>query len=281
MGHGLNGARVALLEGRMSSELAGLVERHGGQPHCVPAVREVPVECGPQVTGFLDVLAVSREPIVVFMTGAGVRGLFAETEKLGRKAALTAALGRATIACRGPKPVAALKAFGLKPAVVSAEPHTSEALLQALDSVQVRDRVAAVVHHGERTFELGTALRSRGAKLKEICLYAWLFPEDKAPLKALVDEIIHGRVDAVAFTSQVQTRHLFDIAWELRQDRELAHALNRTVVTAAVGPTCAAALEKLGVTPKVMPEHPKMGHLVLALAGHMQARSTPAGLVRA
>jgi len=33
---------VALLEARMKSELARLVEKHGGSPLCVPAVREAP-----------------------------------------------------------------------------------------------------------------------------------------------------------------------------------------------------------------------------------------------
>ena len=36
----LEGARVALLEARMSSELANLVRRYGGEPFGAPAVRE-------------------------------------------------------------------------------------------------------------------------------------------------------------------------------------------------------------------------------------------------
>ena len=40
------------------------------------------------------------------------------------------------------------------------------------------------------------------------------------------------------------------------------------VVVAAVGPTCARALEELGAPPHVMPEPSKMGPLVLALASH-------------
>ena len=39
----LRGARVALLEARMRGELAELVERSGGRPYCVPAVREAPL----------------------------------------------------------------------------------------------------------------------------------------------------------------------------------------------------------------------------------------------
>ena len=34
--------RIALLESRMSRELSRLVEKHGGDPLCVPALREVP-----------------------------------------------------------------------------------------------------------------------------------------------------------------------------------------------------------------------------------------------
>ena len=40
----LEGVRVALLEGRMPRELADLVRRHGGEPYCMPAVRETPAE---------------------------------------------------------------------------------------------------------------------------------------------------------------------------------------------------------------------------------------------
>jgi len=41
----MGSARIALLEARMSGELASLVRNHGGEPICVPAVREAPLEC--------------------------------------------------------------------------------------------------------------------------------------------------------------------------------------------------------------------------------------------
>ncbi len=36
----LGGARIALLEARLSDVLAALIRRSGGEPHCFPAVRE-------------------------------------------------------------------------------------------------------------------------------------------------------------------------------------------------------------------------------------------------
>ena len=38
------------------------------------------------------------------------------------------------------------------------------------------------------------------------------------------------------------------------------------IVVAAVGPTCARALSQLGAPPHVVPEQPKMGAMVVALA---------------
>jgi len=113
-------------------------------------------------------------------------------------------------------------------------------------------------------------LLKHGAWLEEICLYEWQLPEDIEPLKILIGEIIGGRVDAVAFTSQIQVRHLFQIATELGKSEELREALNSKTVVAAVGPTCAAAVESFGVLPQIIPQPPKMGQMVLALANYLE-----------
>src|SRR5439155_10928969 len=102
----LRGARVALLEARMSGEMCALIERAGGVPYSAPAVRELPrLE---QVPAILDALLAARFSIAVFLTGVGVTTLLREAERLGRLEETRAALRGLTIACRGPKPVAAL-----------------------------------------------------------------------------------------------------------------------------------------------------------------------------
>jgi uroporphyrinogen-III synthase len=59
------------------------------------------------------------------------------------------------------------------------------------------------------------------------------------------------------------------MATELHLSHQLAESLNTQAVVASIGPTCTSALQSYGVTPHVIPEHPKMGHLVKALAQHM------------
>jgi len=52
--NGFKDARIALLEARMSSEMADLVRRQGGNPYTVPAVREVPIDSKQEVASFID-----------------------------------------------------------------------------------------------------------------------------------------------------------------------------------------------------------------------------------
>jgi hypothetical protein len=47
-------------------------------------------------------------------------------------------------------------------------------------------------------------------------------------------------------------------------------------VVAAVGPTCHAILHVHGVDVDVMPDHPKMGPLIVSLMRHLERSSTGA-----
>ena len=269
----LGGARVALLEARRGSELAGLVTRHGGVPISVPAVREAALPAAAAVSAFLDAFAAGTVQVAVFLTGAGAGALFEEADRLGRLAELRAGLGRVTVAVRGPKPAAALQKQAIPIALRAQPPHTTAELLCALAQTDLRGAGVALVHYGERSDTLSAALCQRGARLHELCLYEWLPPADPAPLRALVADLIAGRVDAVAFTSQVQARHLFQAAATVGQTDALREALNARVIVASLAPTCANALRALGVTPRVIPAHAKMGHLIAALAADIARRA--------
>jgi len=265
----LSGAKVVLLEARMSSELASLVRRHGGEPYCVPALREVARDCEAEVAQFIDTLTGGLSHIVVFQTGVGVIALLGEAEKLGRKDELLAALRQVTTVCRGPKPTAVLARNEIPVWVKAQEPFTTTELLAALEKLEVMGETIAVLHYGERNTALAEALAARGAKLQELCLYEWLLPEDTAALRRLIDEILDGDFTAIAFTSQIQARHLFQLAAETGKEAELRNALNEGIVVTSIGPTCTSALQALGVAPHVEPEHPKMGPMVLALMHYL------------
>lgn len=266
----LKGARVAILEARMSAELAAMVERMGGRPYSVPAVREMPLEQPEDVGAFVDALCDGRFAIVVFMTGVGAMALLREAERLGRLDRALVALRDSTTVCRGPKPVAVLRRHDVPVRVTAAEPHTTTELLQALEPLDVAGKAVGFVHYGERNETASDGLRSRGATVDEICLYEWRLPDDVAPLERVIDEIIDGHVDAIVITSQIQSRHLFQVAGRLGKSRALTDALNSKVVVAAVGPVCASALRAAGVIPHVQPAHPKMGPMMIALADYYE-----------
>jgi len=263
---------VALLEARMKSELARLVEKHGGAPLCVPAVREAPRIQPEAVRELLDELSAGRHEIVIFMTGVAVSLLFELAQELGRHAELVTSLRNVTTVCRGPKPTAALRGFGVPPTLSAREPFTAAELIDALSDLEISERGVLLFNYGERSETLSETLLARRAELSEFWLYQWQFPTDIAPLEQLVRRIVERSVDAVAITCQIQFRHLYQVAERLDLGRELVDALRKDVVVAAVGPTCRAIIEVHGVAPHVMPEHPKMGPLVMSLMRYLDAK---------
>jgi uroporphyrinogen-III synthase len=273
----LNKARVALLEARMSSELAALVTRQGGEPLCAPAVREATLDAGAAVAALLNRLSAGEIAVIFFLTGVGVKALLQEAEGLNRAQELLESLRKTITVARGPKPSSVLKQLQVPISLSIQQPYTTVEILAALDGLELQDKGVALLHYGERNAPLAEALVSRGAWLEEICLYEWQLPEDLEPLKGLIDEIIGGRVDAVAFTSQIQARHLFQMAVELGKSEELREALRTKTIVAAVGPTCAAAIESFGVPPQIVPTPPKMGQMILALAEYLEQKNNRHG----
>ena len=266
----LAGARVGLLEARRSSELAELVRRMGGEPVSAPALREESLPARPAVEAFLRRLTTGDVTMVVFLTGAGVQALFDEADRLDRVGKLTRLLPAATLVSRGPKPAAALARYGLRPAVSTEPPHTSTHLLAALSGRDLTGARLTLVHYGERNEALAAALSGRGARVDDLLLYEWRLPEDVRPLERIIEDILAGALDVVAFTSQVQARHLFEVAGLDRRDA-LRSALNERILVGAIGPTCADALVALGVVPGVVPDNPKLRPLLSSLASSLPA----------
>jgi len=273
---GLNGARVGLLESRLSGELANLIKNVGGDPRLAPSVKEAPLSRLGEVAAFIDQLTAGSYKLVLFMTGVGVKALFREAEELGRLDELLRALRVTTTVCRGPKPIAVLKRYDVPISIAAPEPNTTAEVIQALadSGLELANQRAALVHYGERADEMADFLIKRGVVLDELCLYEWQLPDDTTPMKDLIGEIIRGEIDSVAFTSKVQVRHLFRVASEIGKSDELREALNSRTVVTAIGPTCAATLTDAGVTPRIVPEHPKMGYMVKAMADYFTARDS-------
>lgn len=266
---------MALLESRMSGELARLVEKHGGVPLCVPAVRERREIDDTIADRLVEGLSSGAHEIVVFMTGVAVSLLFEIAERRGRRPDLVSGLRGVTTVCRGPKPTAALRGFGVVPTLTARDSFTSAEVIDALSSIDLKDKHVLLFHYGERSDTLAETLIARQAVLDEQWLYRWELPEDTAALDRLVVAISRGEVDALAVTCQIQFRHLLAVADRAGQARNMLDALDKNVVVAAVGPTCHAILRVHGVRVDVVPEQPKMGPLIVALMRYLERKSGP------
>jgi uroporphyrinogen-III synthase len=266
--------RVVVLEQRMSRELARLVEKHGGEPVCVPALDGRPELDADRAARIVTALASGSYDVVIFMTGVAVSLLFEVTERIGRRSDLVTGLRGVTTVCRGPKPTAALRGFGVTPTLTAREAFTSAEVIDALAGIELAGRRVLLFHYGERSDSLADTIVARRALLDEQWLYRWRIPDDTRALEQLVGQIIAGRYDALALTCQIQFRHLHTIAERLGLDRDLGRALNTRMVVAAIGPTCHAILQGYGVDVHVMPEHPKMGPFIAALMRHLERRGS-------
>ncbi len=196
--------------------------------------------------------------------------LFEIGEQLGRRPDLVAGLRAVTTVCRGPKPTAALRGFGVIPTLTARESFTSAEVIDAFAGIELQGQRILLFHYGERSDSLAETLVARQAVVDERWLYRWRLPEDTSGLERLVVDIIEGNVDAIAITCQIQFRHLFLIAQRRGLERDLVRVLNQAVVVAAVGPTCHAILQVHGVEVQVVPDQPKMGPLIVTLMRYLE-----------
>jgi len=264
----LYGRTIALLESRRSREFASLVHDLGGVPVSAPAVDEV--ACYDDFNSFFDGLAGRQFSIAVLLSGASTSTLLEEATRRRRLADVVRTLREMTIACRGQKPADALQPYGIRPQITTARPHTTHELLRALSTVDVVNRGIVLVHTGHRNHAVVDDLRSRGARLTEVCPYESALPADAEPIADVVRDAVADRLDAVLFTNRAQCTNLFRIAAEMNQAEGLALCLNRRVVVGAVGPVCADALREAGVTPDVVPSAASMPSLVHAVAAYFE-----------
>jgi uroporphyrinogen-III synthase len=262
----LHGLSVLAFESRRATELAELIRRHGGTPVSAPSMREIPLATTDEAVELLQRLRAQTVDIVILLTGVGTRALVSALDPLCPRDELADLLRRTTLVARGPKPVAALRALGLAPTLVAPEPNTWREILAILDRHRpLRDAVVAVQEYGRSNTELADALRARGAAVLPVPVYRWDYPDDLGPLREGVAQLADASPAIAVFTSARQVEHVLAIAAQLgRTDDLLAAAAH--VVYASIGPVCSEAMLAHGLPVDLEPEHPKMGHLVNAIA---------------
>src|SRR2546425_1096718 len=210
MPHALNGLRVVSFESRRSAEMAELIRNYGGEPIQAPAMREVPLTDQREALAFGETLLVGDWDVLILLTGVGTRVLIATLATRWPKDEVVKALGRLTLVCRGPKPIDALKEVGLAPALAVPEPNTWRDLLSELDlKLPVARKRVAVQEYGARNEELLAGLRQRGARVTAVPVYGWALPADTGPLRAALERLAAGGVEAGVVTTAHQAHKLF------------------------------------------------------------------------
>jgi uroporphyrinogen-III synthase len=259
-----SGLRVLSLESRRAKEMETLILRQDGVPFVAPSVKERAVDDAGIAVRLVEQLEAGAFDMLICMTGAGIaflRDTLARTIDAGR---LGAALQRATIVSRGPKPVGILRSLGVPVSIIIPEPNTWKEIVATV--AERPERRIAVQEYGRPNAEMNQALEALGATVTPFALYRWELPDDLEPLREAARRLARRETDVVLFTSSVQLDHLLEIACGLGVDREVRAALAHDVAVASVGPVMTGSLVAQGLPPDIVPKHPKMASLIKAAA---------------
>ena len=261
-----NGLKVTSFESRRAKEIEKLIVYHGGVPRVAPSMREVPLSESNEAFKFAKDLIAGRFDMVILMTGVGTRTLVkAVSTKFSEKQFLNA-LKKTNILARGPKPVAALREFKLKPNITVPEPNTWRDILTTLESeADIKGKNIAIQEYGISNDDFIACLKNKGAEVTSVPIYKWELPEDIEPLKEAIKSIADSNEDIALFTSSQQIYHLFDVARKIGSIKKLKQGLKTTVI-GSIGPTTSQTLYRFGINPDYEPDSPKMGNLIREVA---------------
>jgi uroporphyrinogen-III synthase len=268
-----HGLRVLSFEGRMSTDMARLIQRHGGEPVIVPAIREVPIplQDNGAVFRFGVKLILHQVDIVILMTGVGTKALFEVLQTRYPLAEIIEALKKTIVVTRGPKPLGVLKAMGVEANITVPEPNTWHDVIATLDYYRpVQGLKIAIQEYGVSKPEMIEDLKKRGAEVFSVPVYRWALPEDTRPLEAAIEDVINGRLDVMVVTNAAQIDHVMQLAERGNRAQPFREACKHLVV-ASIGPTASEALKHHDLFVDFEPSHPKMGVLIKGLSERVHA----------
>jgi uroporphyrinogen-III synthase len=260
----LDGLRVISFESRRAAEIATLIEKKGGQAFVAPSVSEVPQPDPQAALEFTRRLEGNDFEMIIFMTGVGLRLFLQIVSPEYTAERIASILKNLTVVARGPKPAAVLRELGVAVDIPISEPNTWREIIHALGTRE--ERKIAMLEHGRPHPDLVQGLQRFGMEVITYAPYHWELPPDPEPLREAARRVATGNCDVVMFTSSVQVVHLLEVAREMGIEEPVRTALRGNAAVASIGPMMTEALEREGLAPDIVPEHPKMGTLVHAVA---------------
>lgn len=251
----LRGRTIAVPESRELDLFARMLEERGADVLRCPLVTILDAPDPEPVKAWLEDFIHHPFDYLVLLTGEGLRRLLGVAERAGGslREDFVRALSTTCKVTRGPKPANALRKEGLKSDLSAAAPTTA-GVIETLGEHDLRDRIVGVQLYGEEpNHALIDFLGNAGADVRSVAPYVYADDSRDPQVTALIQTLMDGRVDAIAFTSTPQVRRLFGIAESQGLEEPLRESL-AVVTVAAVGPVVAEALEKRGVHVDLMPE---------------------------
>jgi uroporphyrinogen III methyltransferase/synthase len=261
----LHGEVVAVTRARaQASGLAARLRELGAEVVETPAIRIEPRPVEGELRAALE--RIEEYAVICVTSPNGARLLFDALAKRdgpggasdGRGDAR--ALAGATVAAIGPGTAAELARHGIRADVVP-ERFVAEALVEALQEVEVEGRRVLVARAAEARRLLPDALRERGAQVDEIALYETVAePLGDAERAAL------ERATYVTFTSSSTVRYLLEPG--------VRPPAGARVVS--IGPVTSATAQEHGLSIDVEAERHDVDGLVAALVEDAARRRVPA-----
>lgn len=248
----LDGARILILETREEAQFAKLLAEQGADVLRCPMVVIHDLPDPAPVLGWIHGAISAPFHDLVLTTGEGLRRIVGVARRAGCEAELIAALGKARSFTRGPKPGRALREIGLSPHATTEIP-TSEGIAAMLAGEDLKGhRVGLQLYPDKDHGALIRAITARGASVDTVTPYVYDPQAADDNIVKAIDEMVAGRIDALALTSSGQVRRLFEAAAANACEDRLRQGLGRTKI-AAIGPVVIDELKAHGLEPDITP----------------------------
>lgn len=274
----LQGRRIAVPESRELDLFVNMLERHGAIAIRCPLLSIHDVEDAVPVQAWLKRLAEGQHDSLVLYTGEGLARLLNFARRSGIETEVIAGLRRTRKIVRGPKPAKVLRSIGLTPDIMAEEPTTA-GLIATLSALDLSGTCVGVQLYPGGEHLLDSFLEESGAKADPILCYRYASQEEDERVASLVDDLVTGAIELIAFTSTAQVRRLQDVARRFGRTAELDMAMRRALI-AAVGPVTAQAVEEAGWPVAAMPQDSfHLKPMVVALGKRLAAEASAIPLV--
>jgi uroporphyrinogen-III synthase len=187
------------------------------------------------------------------MTGEGLRRLMKVARRMDIEQDFVTALGKVRkFRPPAPKPGRALREIGLEPQTTRRSRHPKESPRCSRASISAAIAWACSSYPNKDHSVLIGAITAQGAEVDTVAPYVYDAQAADANIVTAIEEMAHGRIDAIALTNLGQVRRLFEVAKGVSVKPQLRDGLARTPI-ASVGPVVSDELKSHGLRADISP----------------------------